>query len=156
MPEWVSALICLAIVIVAILITSLVKVIMQKAAKRKGGELDCKKWEYLFAAISLLLSGVGVFCFLKFYLKVTDINVLVKTTAMYAGSVQTVYLFGVQLVRKGWKGMILGVKKLFVDLKKSEKPIEELPEIISNETKTKESDDIERLKSDFEKIINKK
>ena len=52
--------------------------------------------------------------------------------------------------------MILGVKKLFVDLKKSEKPIEELPEIISNETKTKESDDIERLKSDFEKIINKK
>ena len=105
MPEWLTALICLAIVITAILITSLVKFIMKRIAKSKGKELDCSKYEYLFAAISLLLSAAGVFCFLKFVAGVTDVNTLVKNTALYAGSVQSVYVFVVQLIRKGWSGI---------------------------------------------------
>ena len=92
MPEWVVALICVAIVIVAILITSLVKVIMKKVVESNGGTFDCKKWEYLYGAISLLLSAAGVYCFLTFFVKMTDVNEIIKTTALYAGSVQTVYL----------------------------------------------------------------
>ena len=158
MPEWLTALICLSIVIVAILITGLIKVIMKKAAERKGEELDCKKYEYLFAAISLLLSAAGVFCFLKFAAKITDMNLILKATISYAGLVQTVYLFIVQLIRKGWVGIVNGIKNLINKTKDSENPIEELPKIIKDETKTEqpteaEDEAVSRLKDEFIKVI---
>lgn len=163
MPEWVTALICVAIVIVAILITSIVKLIMKKVAKNNGGELDCKKWEYLFAAISLLISAAGVFCFLRFYVKITDIDTLCKITVSYAGSVQTVYLFIVQLIRKGWKGVVSGISKVISKLKSSKNPVQELPDIITEETQStpkesteEENDDVSRLKNEFVKIITGK
>lgn len=158
MPGWGVALICLAIVIVAILITSLIKVIMEKVAKKKGGKLDCDKWEYLFAAISLLLSAAGVFCFLRFYLGVTDVNVLIKNTGLYAGCTQTVYLFIVQLIRKGGKGLFTAIKNIFLKLKASKNPVQELPDIVKEETTAAQSNvsDIDRLKSEFDEIINKK
>lgn len=144
MPEWGVALICIAIVIVAILISSLIKLIMKKVATKNGGTFDCKKWEYLYAAISLILSAVGVFCFLKFILQITDINVIWKTVVIYAGSVQTVYLFIVQLVRKGGKGIISLFVKLFSKLKKSSDPVKELPEIIGDEVEaTEETQSVE-------------
>ena len=151
MPEWGVALICFAIVVVAILCASAVKMIMKYVAKKNGTELDCKKWEYLFAAISLLLSGLGVFLFLRFGVKVTDVNVLVKTTATYAGSVQTIYLFIVQLSRKGIKEIIEVVKKIVTALKQSDNPVEELPEKIKEET----NPDVEKLEKDLDKIIKK-
>lgn len=151
MPEWGVALICFAIVVVAILCTSAVKMIMKYVAKKNGTELDCKKWEYLFAAISLLLSGLGVFLFLRFGVKVTDVNVLVKTAATYAGSVQTIYLFIVQLSRKGIKEIIEVVKKIVTALKQSDNPVEELPEKIKEET----NPDVEKLEKDLDKIIKK-
>ncbi len=151
MPEWGVALICFAVVVVAILCTSAVKMIMKYVAKKNGTELDCKKWEYLFAAISLLLSGLGVFLFLRFGVKVTDVNVLVKTTATYAGSVQTIYLFIVQLSRKGIKEIIEVVKKIVTALKQSDNPVEELPEKIKEET----NPDVEKLEKDLDKIIKK-
>lgn len=162
MPEWLTALICLAIVITAILITSIVKFIMKRVAKSKGKELDCSKYEYLFAAISLLLSAAGVFCFLKFVAGVTDINTLVKTTALYAGSVQSVYIFVVQLIRKGWSGIWSGIKKIFSLVKSSKNPVEELPSVIQDEAKKTDENaseqttntDVEKLKSEFDKIIN--
>ena len=177
MPDWGVALICIAIVIVAILISSLVKLIMKKVAAKNGGTFDCKKWEYLYAAISLILSAVGVFCFLKFFLKITDINVIWKTVVVYAGSVQTVYLFIVQLVRKGGKGIISLFAKLFSKLKKSSDPIKELPEIIGDEVETTEEtkisenavadsventednqkdDDFNKLSDEFIKVITGK
>ena len=162
MPEWVTALICIAIVVVAILITSLVKVIMKKVAENNGGELDCKKWEYLFATISLLLSAAGVFCFLRFFVNITDVNTLCKITGSYAGCAQTVYLFIVQLIRKGWKGIVSGISKVILKLKSSKKPVQELPEIITEETQntleqsTEEEDDVSRLKNEFAKIITGK
>lgn len=139
MPEWVIALICVAIVIVAILITSLVKVIMKKVVESNGGTFDCKKWEYLYGAISLLLSAAGVYCFLTFFVKMTDVNEIIKTTALYAGSVQTVYLFIVQLVRKGGQGLFSLIVKLFSKLKTSKDPVKELPEIIEGEVDTTET-----------------
>lgn len=180
MPEWGVALICIAIVIVAILISSLVKLIMKKVATKNGGTFDCKKWEYLYAAISLILSAVGVFCFLKFFLKITDINVIWKTVVVYAGSVQTVYLFIVQLVRKGGKGIISLFAKLFSNLKKSSDPIKELPELIEDEVEqeeekkseettestavesventdeNKQNDEINKLSDEFIKVITGK
>lgn len=162
MPEWLTALICLAIVITAILITSIVKFIMKRIAKSKGKELDCSKYEYLFAAISLLLSAAGVFCFLKFVAGVTDVNTLVKNTALYAGSVQSVYVFVVQLIRKGWSGIWNGIKKIFSFVKSSKNPVEELPSVIQEETKKNDANtseqttqtDVEKLKNEFDKIIN--
>lgn len=163
MPEWVTALICVAIVIVAILITSLIKLIMKKVAKNNGGELDCKKWEYMFAAISLLVSAAGVFCFLRFFANVPDINTIVKTTALYAGSVQSVYVFVVQLIRKGWKGIISCIRNVIAKLKSSKNPVQELPDIIKEETQStpeksteEENDDVSRLKNEFVKIITGK
>ena len=163
MPEWVTALICVAIVIVAILITSLVKLIMKKVAKNNGGELDCKKWEYLFAAISLLISAAGVFCFLRFYVKITDIDTLCKITVSYAGSVQTIYIFIVQLSRQGWNGIVSGISKVISKLKSSKNPVQELPDIITEETQSmpdesteEENDDVSRLKNEFVKIITGK
>lgn len=177
MPEWVVALICVAIVIVAILITSLVKVIMKKVAEKDGGTFDCKKWEYLYGAISLILSAVGVYCFLSFVVKMTDVNEIIKTTALYAGSVQTIYLFIVQLIRKGGQGLFGLIIKLFTSLKTSKNPIQELPEIIDDEVKdetatvaepkaettepvvaeTKTSDDdINKLSDEFVKMITGK
>lgn len=163
MPEWVTALICVAIVIVAILITSLIKLIMKKVAKNNGGELDCKKWEYMFAAISLLVSAAGIFCFLRFFANVTDINTLVKTTALYAGSAQSVYVFVVQLIRKGWKGIISRIRNVIAKLKSSKNPVQELPDIIKEETQStpeesteEENDDVSRLKNEFVKIITGK
>lgn len=177
MPEWVVALICVAIVIVAILITSLVKVIMKKVAEKDGGTFDCKKWEYLYGAISLILSAVGVYCFLSFVVKMTDVNEIIKTTALYAGSVQTIYLFIVQLIRKGGQGLFGLIIKLFTSLKTSKNPIQELPEIIDDEVKdetvsvaeakaetadpvvaeTKTADDdINKLSDEFVKMITGK
>lgn len=163
MPEWVTALICVAIVIVAILITSLIKLIMKKVAKNNGGELDCKKWEYMFAAISLLVSAAGIFCFLRFFANVTDINTLVKTTALYAGYAQSVYVFVVQLIRKGWKGIISRIRNVIAKLKSSKNPVQELPDIIKEETQStpeesteEENDDVSRLKNEFVKIITGK
>lgn len=180
MPKWGVALICIAIVIVAILISSLVKLIMKKVATKNGGTFDCKKWEYLYAAISLILSAVGVFCFLKFILQITDINVIWKTVVIYAGSVQTVYLFIVQLVRKGGKGIISLFAKLFSNLKKSSDPIKELPELIEDEVEqeeekkseettestavesvkntdeNKQNDEINKLSDEFIKVITGK
>lgn len=171
MPEWGIALICIAIVIVAILISSLVKVIMKKVATKDGGTFDCSKYEYLYAAISLILSAVGVFCFLKFFLKVTDINVIWKTVVVYAGSVQTVYLFVVQLVRKGGKGLFGVIVKLFSKLKKSKNPVEELPDMIADEVKDeteaekaettavesdKQTDEMDKLSDEFVKAITGK
>lgn len=159
MPEWVTALICMAIVVVAILITSLVKVIMKKVAKNNGGELNCDKYEYLFAAISLLLSAAGVFCFLRFYVGVTDVNVLLKNTGLYAGCTQAVYLFIVQLIRKGGKGLCAAIKNIFTKLKTSKNPVQELPEIIKDETETAETTtttenaDVTKLKNEFAKIM---
>lgn len=177
MPEWVIALICVAIVIVAILITSLVKVIMKKVAEKDGGTFYCKKWEYLYGSISLLLSAAGVYCFLAFFVKMTDVNEIIKTTAIYAGSVQTIYLFIVQLIRKGGKGLFGLILKLFTSLKTSKDPIKELPEIIESEvddeavssTDTKSDsneaviaetntadDDINKLSDEFVKMITGK
>lgn len=175
MTDYGIALICLMIVIVAILISSLVKVIMQKVVQDNGSELDCSKWEYLFAAISLFLSAIGVFCFLKFFVGVTDANELIKSTTLYAGSTQAVYLFIVQLIRKGGKGIINALKNLFEKLKQSKNPVKELPEIIKEEiysqtvsnvdivntgtisTNTNKAlSDVDNLKNDFAKIIAQK
>lgn len=171
MPDWGIALICIAIVIVAILISSLVKVIMKKVATKDGGTFDCKKWEYLYAAISLILAAAGVFCFLKFYLKITDINVIWKTVVVYAGSVQTVYLFIVQLVRKGGKGIFSVIIKLFSKLKNSKDPVKELPEMIEGEVEgekepetsetdvaetNKQADEMDKLSDEFIKAITGK
>ena len=154
MPDYAVALICIAIVIVAILISSLIKVIMKKVAKNNGGELDCEKWEYLFAAISLILSAAGVFCFLRFYVGVTDVNILIKITGLYAGCTQTIYLFIVQLVRKGGKGLFTALKNIFAKLKTSKNPVQELPEIVKEETATvTESSDVTKLKNEFAKIM---
>ena len=177
MPEWVIALICVAIVIVAILITSLVKVIMKKVAEKDGGTFDCKKWEYLYGVISLILSAIGVYCFLTFIVKMTDVNEVIKTTALYAGSVQTVYLFIVQLIRKGGSGLFGLIIKFFTKLKTSKDPVKELPELIEDEVKdepvvateskaetvepvvaeTKAAeDDINKLSDEFVKVITGK
>ena len=159
MPEWGVALVCLAIVIVAILISSLIKVIMKKVVKNKGGELDCKRWEYLYAAISFIIAAVGVFCFLRFYVGVTDINVLIKNTGLYAGNTQIIYLFVIQLISKGGKGIYTSIKNIFAKLKASKNPVQELPEIIKDEmaeTKTStRNSDVEKLKNEFAKIIKK-
>ena len=136
MPEWKIALICLASVIVAVLISSFIKIIMEKVAKDNGGELDCKKWEYLYAAISFVIAAVGVFCFLRFYVGVTDVNVLIKNTGLYAGSTQCVYFFIVQLIRKGGKGILEKLKNIYLKLRASNNPVQELPEIIKDETDT--------------------
>jgi hypothetical protein len=145
MPEWVIALICVAIVIVAILITSLVKVIMKKVAEKDGGTFDAKKWEYLYGAISLLVSAAGVYYFLTFVVKMTDVNEIIKTTALYAGSVQTIYLFIVQLIRKGGIGLFGLIVKLFTKLKTSKDPVKELPEIIEDEV---EEEPVEEVKAE--------
>lgn len=159
MPEWVTALICVAIVIVAVLIASLVKLIMKKAVNHNGGELDCKKWEYLYAAISFIIAAVGVFCFLRFYVGVTDVNVLIKNTGLYAGSTQIIYLFVIQLISKGCKGIYTSIKNIFAKLTASKNPVQELPEIIKDEmteTKTSTSNsDVEKLKNEFAKIMKK-
>ena len=158
MPEWCAALICIAIVIAAIIVTSIVKAIIKHVTTRNGNEFDAKKYEYLFAAISLLISAAGVFCFLRFALKITDVNILIKNTALYAGSVQTVYVFVAQLFRKGLKGIISGIISLIAFVKSSKNPVESLPEHIKTETKTTEtsdSSDIEKLKDEFAKIISK-
>lgn len=160
MPEYASALVCLSIVIVAILITEIVKFIMKKIAEKKGKTFDCKKWEYLFAAISILISGVGVVCFLKFGAGVNDAKTILKYASIYAGSVQTVYLFIVQLVRKGGVGIYNAFSVLFEKVKETENPIETLPEIIKNETingkeDTEPLDDVASLKKKFDGIIKK-
>ena len=167
MPGWGIALICVAIVIMAILVANVIKVIMKKVAKSHGNTLDCKKYEYLFATISLVLAAIGVYCFLRFYIKVTDVNTLVKTTALYAGTVQTLYLFVVQLITKGFNGAFSAIISIFVKLKASKNPVEELPqiiddsvstensEVISTETQTesKTEDKISAISDEFIKLI---
>lgn len=153
MTEWTIAITCLAIVIASILVTSLVKLCMKRVVENKGGEFNCKKWEYLYAAISLVLAAAGVFLFLRFGAKITDVNRLIKTTCLYAGSVQTIYLFIVQLCRKGFKGIFEYLGSLVADLKESDNPVEELPEKIEQEVNT--DPDVAKLEKDLDKIIKK-
>ena len=153
MTEWIIAITCLTIVIASILVTSIVKLCMKRAVENKGGEFNCKKWEYLYAAISLVLTVAGVFLFLRFGAKITDVNRLIKTTCLYAGSVQTIYLFIVQLCRKGFKGIFEYLGSLVADLKESDNPVEELPEKIEQEVNT--DPDVAKLEKDLDKIIKK-
>ena len=157
MPEWLVAVICFAIVIVSIIISSVIKFVMKKVKESSGEILDCKKWEYLFAGLSLVISAVGVFCFLKFFAKIDDISELIKYTVLYAGSVQSVYLFIVQLVRKGGNGIIEIIIRITKKIRGSENPLSELPEIINSETDEQESDkDVKKVTNEFQKILTKK
>lgn len=165
MSGWMTAIICFAIVVISILISSLVKIIMKKVAEANGNTLDCQKFEYLYASISLILSAVGVFCFLKFFAGVEKISDLIKYTTLYAGSVQTVYLFVVQLIRKGGSGILALIIKIFSKIKTSTNPVEELPEIINSEVKTENKNsetvenenstkNIKKVSEEFEKILS--
>ena len=164
MKGWIIALICVAIVIVGILISSAVKVIMKKTVEKKGKEFNTGKYEYLYATLSFILSATGIFCFLKFYLKVTDVTDLIKTTSLYAGCGQTIYLFVVQLVRKGVVGAFSSIKNLIDRLKLSKNPVAELPEMIAEEVNSEdevretkvEKKELDNLSNELIKFINGK
>lgn len=135
MENWLVAVIGLAICVVAILFVSGIKVIAKKIAEAKKKEIDMKKAEYPLAAISMILAYGGVVAFLYFGV-MNDIYTAMKTAIPFALSVQSLYIFIVQLARKGFTGFFTAIKNLVTKLKSSKNPIQELPAIISEATET--------------------
>ena len=143
MEKWLIAVIGLAICIAAVLIVSAAKVIIKKV--KKNG-IDMKKAEYPLAAVSMVLAYGGVVVFLYFGV-MDDIKTALKLAIPFAASVQTLYIFVVQLARKGFSGALVAIKNIVSKLKASKNPIKELPGIINettadNETETEPGDEI--------------
>lgn len=130
MENWLVAVIGLAICVAAILVVSAVKVIVKKIKKN---DIDMKKAEYPLCFASLVLAYGGVVLFLYFGVY-DDIYIAMKTAIPFALSVQSLYVFVVQLARKGFTGVIEAIKKLISKLKASKNPIAELPAIIAEST----------------------
>lgn len=130
MENWLVAVIGLAICVAAILVVSAVKVIVKKIKKN---EIDMKKAEYPLCFASLVLAYGGVVLFLYFGVY-DDIYIAMKTAIPFALSVQSLYVFVVQLARKGFTGVIESIKKLISKLKSSKNPIAEAPAIIAEAT----------------------
>lgn len=143
MENWLVAVIGLAICVVAILFVSGIKVIVKKIAEAKKKEIDMKKAEYPLAVISTILAYGGVVAFLYFGV-MNDIYTAMKTAIPFALSVQSLYIFIVQLARKGFTGFFTAIKNLVTKLKSSKNPIQELPAIISEaaETETETTEEI--------------
>lgn len=158
MENWVVALIGLAICIAAILLVSGVKMIAKKIAETKKKEIDMKKAEYPLAAVSSVLAYGGVVLFLYFGV-IDDIKTALKLAAPFAMSVQTLYIFVVQLARKGFSGALAAINKLVAKLKSSKNPIAELPGIVedaSNEDQQQQEASPEEIgKQIFETIFKK-
>lgn len=143
MENWLVAVIGLAICVAAILVVSAVKVIVKKIKKN---DIDMKKAEYPLAAVSMVLAYGGVVVFLYFGV-IDDIKTALKLAVPFAMSVQTLYIFVVQLARKGFSGALAAIKNIVSRLKASKNPIKELPGIINeatadNETETESGDEI--------------
>lgn len=130
MENWLVAVIGLAICVAAILVVSAVKVIVKKIKKN---DIDMKKAEYPLCFASLVLAYGGVVLFLYFGV-CDDIYIAMKTAIPFALSVQSLYVFVVQLARKGFTGVIEAIKKLISKLKSSKNPVMELPAIVAEST----------------------
>lgn len=165
MPEYVKALICLMIVIMSVIATSLVKILVKKIAEKDGEALDHNKFEYLFAGMSFIMSALCIFWFVRMIVGITDPGTIAKYIGLYSGSTQGVYLFIVQLFRKGWKGVISILKNVFSKVKASNNPMEELPSIVNDVTSSitttnntvkqeQAQDDISKFRADLQSIIN--
>lgn len=153
MENWLVAVIGLAICVAAILVVSAVKVIVKKIKKN---DIDMKKAEYPLCFASLVLAYGGVVLFLYFGVY-DDIYIAMKTAIPFALSVQSLYVFVVQLARKGFTGVIEAIKKLISKLKSSKNPIAELPAIIaeSTEAETEQDDTAAIGKKLYEDIFSK-
>lgn len=136
MENWLIAIIGLAICIAAVLVVSAVKVIIKKVKKN---EIDMKKAEYPLAAVSMVLAYGGVVVFLYFGV-IDDIKTALKLAVPFAMSVQTLYIFVVQLSRKGFSGALAAIKNIVSKLKASKNPIKELPGIVNEATAETESE----------------
>lgn len=137
MEKWLIAVIGLAICIAAVLIVSAAKVIIKKV--KKNG-IDMKKAEYPLAAVSMVLAYGGVVVFLYFGV-MDDIKTALKLAIPFAASVQTLYIFVVQLARKGIAGALVAIKNIISKLKASKNPIKELPGIVNEAAADNETGD---------------
>lgn len=142
MEQWKIAVIGLAICIAAILVVSGIKMIAKKIAEVKKKELNMNKAEYPLAIASTILAYGGVLAFLYFGV-MQDIGTALKLAGVFAGCTQTLYLFVVQLIRKGFKGAFAAIMGIIGKLKGSKNPIEELPEIIDEATEQVQEQDTE-------------
>lgn len=133
MLDWKVALYCMAIVVGAVLVASAVKIIVTKILESKNKTVDKSKMEYPIAAISLICAFVSVAVFLKYAIKIQDDSEILKYAGLYAGTVNTVYLFIVQLIRKGFKGMWASIVNIINKIKNSKNPVTEAPQIIKDE-----------------------
>ena len=131
MEQWEIALVCLAICVGAVLIVSGIKWLAKKNAERKGKTLDMNKAEYPLAVASMILAYGGVVAFLYFGV-MYDIYSALKFAVPFAASVQTIYVFIVQLVRKGFKGAFASIVNLINKIKASKNPVSELPGIVND------------------------
>lgn len=160
MENYVIALIGLAICIGAILLVSGVKMLIVKAAEAKKKEVSKNSLEYPLSLASLVLAYGGVVLFLK-YGVMQDIGVALKTAVPFAMSVQTLYVFVVQLSRKGIKGIIAGVIHLVKKVKGSKNPIQELPAIAQEAAENVDNinepadEDVKKIVSEVRNFFNK-
>lgn len=173
MENYVIALICVAISIGGILIASCVKKIIsanldkinaKRASKKKEGEtvknLVIKDFELLLAFIAMVFAYFGVVVFLKYGILI-DTNVVFKLAAPYAVSTQGLYIFVVQLSRKGIKGIVAGIIHLVSNIKKSNKPVQDAPTIIQEAAENADNinepadEDVKKIVSEVRNFFNK-
>lgn len=145
MLDWKTAIICMVLTLGAVLVSSLIKIIVTKIIEKKQTtqaavndtsnvtSVDKSKFEYPLAAISLALAFASVSLFLRYYVKIESDGTVLRYAAMYACTVNTIYLFIVQLARKGIRGVIKSLTNIFIKLKNSKSPVEEAPTIINEE-----------------------
>lgn len=131
MAEWLVYLICGLICVTVIIVLDIIKCAIKNIAKKKGKELNMKKAEYPLASLSISLPFVFVLIFLYFgkYLKLNMTDIL-KISGIFATSSQTIYLFIVQLPKKGALGIYHKLQTLFNITKKDTKPTDKVKEII--------------------------
>ncbi|MEG2687550.1 MAG: hypothetical protein RSA24_00120 [Clostridia bacterium] len=131
MPKWIAMLLCLLISIGAIALVEVIKCLSKLYAKKKGKAISMKKAEYPIALFSAILNFSAIFVFLYFG-KFLDIGLkeIITICGIFASGTQSIYLFIVQIIRKGFVFAIHSFTKLISVVKKNKNPTEIAIEMI--------------------------
>ena len=103
--------VCAAISVVAVAVTSLLKIIVCAIAKRCGKSLSGNVKEYLFTPIAILLAAGGEYLWLEVFMHFEDEQVFILLTVCFSIATMLIYWLLFQPTRKAEVNLIRAAMK---------------------------------------------
>lgn len=133
--------VCAAIAIVAVAVTSLLKIVVCAIAKRSGRSLSGNIKEYLFTPIAILLAAGGEYLWLERFMHIEDEQLFILLVVCFSLGTMLIYWLLFQPTRKAAVNIIRAIAK-----RSKFSPIVEaveqsgFPELLSDENNDLQSD----------------